>query len=95
MKIITADQVGPLVKDGATLFLGGLAILALIVTRYGPLDTVLAGGFVLALVVAVEAWRRTFDKAAILANFHRVMRLNAAAATGLAGYVAWHLVAGS
>ncbi len=29
MKIITADQVGPLVKDGATLFLGGLAMMGL------------------------------------------------------------------
>jgi hypothetical protein len=34
------------------------------------------------------------DPRAITTNFHRAMRLNAAAALALATYVLWHLVAG-
>ena len=45
----------------------------------------------LALLAAVETWRRCFDACAIMTNFHRVTRLNAAAALALAGYAAWHL----
>jgi 1,4-dihydroxy-2-naphthoate octaprenyltransferase len=73
---------------------GGLAVLGVTYPRYGPGETVLAAGFFLALLAAVEAWRRSFDAAAVLVNFRRAMRLNAAAALALAGYVGWHLLVG-
>jgi 4-hydroxybenzoate polyprenyltransferase len=77
-------------SQGAFL-LGGLAVLALVLGRYGPAEAALGGLFFLVLLAAVESWRRSFDPRAIIANFHRAMRLNAAAALALAAYAAWHL----
>jgi len=77
-------------SEGAFL-LGALAVLTLVLGRYGPAETALGGLFFFGLLVAVESWRRSFEPRAIIANFHRAMRLNAAAALALAGYAAWHL----
>jgi 4-hydroxybenzoate polyprenyltransferase len=74
------------------LLLGALAVLAVILPRYGAAEGVLASGFFVALLLAVEAWRRRFEPGAVTANFHWVMRLNAVTALALAGYVALHLV---
>lgn len=79
--------------QGAFL-VGGLAVLAIILPRYGAAEAVVGGLFFLVLLGATEAWRRVFEPAAVLVNFHRVMRLNAVAAAALAGYVAWHMLVG-
>jgi 4-hydroxybenzoate polyprenyltransferase len=78
----------------AAFILGGLAVLAIVLPRYGLGDAILSGLFFVFVVVAVEARRRKFDPTAVIANYRYVMRLNAVAALGLAGYAAWHLLSG-
>jgi 1,4-dihydroxy-2-naphthoate octaprenyltransferase len=75
----------------AALLAGGAAVAATVLGRSGLGEALLALGFFIALVGAVEAWRRSFDPAAVLVNFRRAMRLNTAAAVALIGYVSWHL----
>lgn len=75
----------------AAFALGGLVVLAIVLPRQGAAETIVSGLFFLALLAAVERWRTTFDTLALMENFRFAMRLNAAAALGLAGYVAWHM----
>jgi 4-hydroxybenzoate polyprenyltransferase len=76
------------------LLFGGFALVSVIFARYTEGEALLASGFFVALLAAVERWRRRFDPRAITTNFHRAMRLNAAAALALATYVLWRLVPG-
>jgi 1,4-dihydroxy-2-naphthoate octaprenyltransferase len=75
-----------------SLLLGGLLILGLVGPRYGPAEAALALCFFAGLLFSIDNWRRHFDAEAVLANYHRVMRLNALAALALTTYIAWHLV---
>jgi 4-hydroxybenzoate polyprenyltransferase len=75
--------------------LGWGAVLYLVLPRYGAAEAALASIFFLGILAATETWRRTFKPREIMANFHHVMRLNAAAAVALGGYVVWHLTAGT
>ncbi len=66
---------------------GGLAMLIVLGRLFGPLDVVLVGAGLLAQLCFVAWWARRFDPAGMLANFHRVMRLNTAGAAGLGLYL--------
>jgi 1,4-dihydroxy-2-naphthoate octaprenyltransferase len=83
-----------IVAEGV-LLLGGLAILGLILPRYGLAEAALAAACFVGLIGLVDVWRRRFEPRAVLTNFRRVMRLNALAAFVLASYVGWHLVRGT
>ena len=78
-------------SEGAFL-LGGAAVVMTVLIRYGTVEALLANAFFTVLLIAVESWRRTFDPAAIVPNYRRVMRLNTLASLALAGYVGWHLL---
>ena len=67
--------------------IGGLAMLAVLGRLFGPVDLLLVGVGLLAQLGFVAWWAIRFDPARTLANFHRVMRLNAAGATGLGLYL--------
>jgi 4-hydroxybenzoate polyprenyltransferase len=79
----------------AAFLLGSGAVVSLILPRHGAAEAGLASLFLLAILAATEAWRRTFRPLEIMANFHHAMRLNAAAAVALGGYVVWHMAAGN
>jgi 1,4-dihydroxy-2-naphthoate octaprenyltransferase len=75
--------------------LGGLAMLALLALRFGPLDALLVGlGLAIQLLVLV-AWARRFDPRELLANYRAVMRLNAGSAGALGAYLLVRLALGS
>jgi 1,4-dihydroxy-2-naphthoate octaprenyltransferase len=75
--------------------LGGLAMLALLALRFGPVDALLVGlGLAIQLLVLV-AWARRFDPRELLANYRAVMRLNAGSAGALGAYLLVRLALGS
>ena len=71
----------------ASQAIGGLAMLAVLGRLFGPADVLLVGAGLLAQLGFVARWAIRFDAGDTLANFHRVMRLNAAGATGLGLYL--------
>lgn len=66
---------------------GGLAMLAVLGRLFGPFDVLLVAAGLLGQLGFVAWWALRFDTGGMLANFHRVMRLNAAGATGLGLYL--------
>jgi hypothetical protein len=67
--------------------IGGLTMLAILGRLFGPADVILVGAGLLAQLTFVAWWATRFDPASILANFHRVMRLNAVGAASLGLYL--------
>ena len=66
---------------------GGVAMLAVIVRRFGLVDAMLVG-FGLVLQLVGIAWlARGFDSRAVVARYRRVMRLNALSAGALGAYL--------
>ena len=74
--------------------LGGLAMVVLLAARYEAVDAALVGAGLLAQLLALASWARSFDADRILDNYRRVMRLNIATAGGLACYLGYRLLAG-
>ncbi|HXM56389.1 MAG TPA: UbiA family prenyltransferase, partial [Candidatus Dormibacteraeota bacterium] len=66
---------------------GGLAMLAVLARLFGPGDALVVGAGLLAQFGFTAWWATRFEPAGVLANFHRVMRMNAAGATGLGLYL--------
>lgn len=71
----------------ASQVIGGLAMLIVLGRLFGPVDVLVVGAGLLAQLGFVAWWAIEFDPGRMLANFHRVMRLNAAGATGLGLYL--------
>jgi UbiA prenyltransferase family len=67
--------------------IGGLAMLATLSRLFGYVDVLVVGTGVLAQLVFIAWWATRFDATDVLGNFHRIMRLNTAGATGLGLYL--------
>jgi len=67
--------------------LGGAAMLALVLGRYGPLDALLVLVGLCAQAAVVAWWSVRFDPRAVLLNFRRVSMLNRASALLLGLYL--------
>ena len=77
----------------AILAIGGAAIVAFVVARFG-------GGWGIVLAVGFAAgggwllrFAARFDPADVAGNFHRVMGFSAAASALLAAFILWHMLA--
>jgi 1,4-dihydroxy-2-naphthoate octaprenyltransferase len=75
--------------------LGGLAMLVLLATRFGALDTLLVGLGLTLQVVVLSAWGRRFNPLETLRNYRAVMRLNLVSSSALAAYLVGRLVLNS
>lgn len=71
----------------ASQVVGGLAMLVVLGRLFGPVDVLLVAAGLLGQLGFVAWWALRFDTGGELANFHRVMRLNAAGAAGLGLYL--------
>jgi 4-hydroxybenzoate polyprenyltransferase len=69
------------------MVLGGLAMLALLARRFGALDGLVVGLGLLIELGALVRWASRFNPGNLLGNYHAVMRLNAANAVTLSGYL--------
>ncbi len=74
------------------LALGGLAMIVVVLGRFGPVDALLVGAAIIAQALAIAWWSTHFDLAAVGANFRRVSALNRAGAVLFGGYLVVRLL---
>ena len=73
---------------------GGLALVAVLLLRYGVADALLAALLLAGQVAAIGRWAARFDPRDVLGNYRRVMRLNRLSAAGLSLYLGYRLLVG-
>ena len=79
---------------GCTL-VGGLAMLALVLRRFGSIDALVVGAGLAVQAIAVVWLARSFDALAILAAYRRVRTVNVLSAGALGGYLLLRLALNS
>lgn len=72
--------------------LGGAAMLALLLHRFGVTDALVVGAGMLAQIAAIWWWARAYEPKSILGNYRHVMRLNTLSAGALSVYLLARLV---
>ena len=70
-------------------------MLVVLARRYGVVDAALVGAGLAGQVASISRLARSFDPKQVLTNYRRVMRINAASATALGGYLLVRLVLNS
>jgi 4-hydroxybenzoate polyprenyltransferase len=76
----------------ACLLAGGLLLALVVLLRFGVPDALLVGVGLTLQVVAILLWARRYDPRLVMANYRRVMRLNASCAAGLTLYLCFRLL---
>ncbi len=66
-------------------------LVGVIAQLLGPLNALLVASFYVVLLVAILRWASVFDNAHVLANYHRVMRINMLTSLGFLGFICLHL----
>lgn len=74
------------------LGLGGLAAIALVLTRYGAQEAVLLAVFLAGVILFVWRWSARFAFSDIAGNFRTLMRLYTVTCLGFAFWIALHLL---
>jgi 4-hydroxybenzoate polyprenyltransferase len=76
----------------ACLLAGGLLLALVVLLRFGAADALVVGLGLMVQLLAILWWARRYDPAPVMANYRRVMRLNASCSAGLALYLCFRLV---
>jgi 1,4-dihydroxy-2-naphthoate octaprenyltransferase len=74
------------------LLLGGLVLALVVLLRFGGLDASLIGLGLGLELLAIVVWARRYDAGRVMANYRRVMRLNATCAAALTLYLGFRLL---
>jgi Flp pilus assembly protein protease CpaA len=72
--------------------LGGVAMLAVLLRRFGSADALLVGLGLAGQVLAVAWWARRYEPRQVLTNYRHVMRLNTLSAGALGAYLVVRLL---